>query len=52
MEKKRVSWAFRQRKIIGREKVTGIREKPVISLHSQHFLYPIDGKLCPKGRGP
>ena len=24
----------------------------MLSFHSQHFLYPIDGKLFPRGRGP
>ena len=35
-----------------RKKVTGFREKPVLTLYSQPFLYPTDGKLCPEGRGP
>ena len=52
MEKKRASKAVRQRKIYYRKKETGLREKPVPSFYSQHFLCPIDGKLCPGGRGP
>ena len=52
MEKKKASWAFRESKIYYRKKEAGFREKPVPSLHSQPFLYPIDGKLCPEGRGP
>ena len=43
--------AFRQRKIYYRKKMTDFREKPVLTLYSQPFLYPIDGKLCPEGRG-
>ena len=39
----------RERFIIGRKKVTGFREKPVLSFYSQPFLY---GKLCPGGRAP
>ena len=31
--------------------MTDFREKSVLSLYSQPFLYPIDGKLCPEGRG-
>ena len=31
--------------------MTDFREKPVLTLYSQPFLYPIDGKLCPEGRG-
>ena len=52
METKRASKAVRQRKIYYRKKETGLREKPVPSFYSQHFLCPIDGKLCPGGRGP
>ena len=50
--KKRVSQAFRQRKIYYRKRESGFREKPVLSLYSQPFLYLIDGKLHPNGRGP
>ena len=32
--------------------MTCFREKQVLSFYSQHFLYHIDGKLCPGGRGP
>ena len=31
--------------------MTGFREKPVLSLYSQHFLHPIVGKLCPEVGG-
>ena len=42
----------RERFIIERMKVTGFRVKLVLSFYSQPFLYPINGKLCPGGRGP
>ena len=51
-EKKRANQALRQRLQEERKKVAGFREKPVLALYSQPFLYPIDGKLCPEGRGP
>ena len=44
--------AFRLSKIFYRKKGTDVGEKPVLTLYSQPFLYPIDGKLCPEGRGP
>ena len=50
-----MSQAFRQRNIYyrkGRKKVTGFREKPVLSFHCQSFLYPISGKFCSGGREP
>ena len=34
-----------------RKKVTGFREKPVLSLYSQPFLYPIDGKYPVRREG-
>jgi hypothetical protein len=34
-----------------RKKVTGFREKPVPSLYSQPFLYPIDGKYPVRREG-
>ena len=46
MEKKIASWAFRQRKIYYRKKETGFREKPVPSLYSQPFLYPMMGNCA------
>ena len=56
MEKKRASQTLKQRKVYyrkkERKKVTGFRVKLVLSFYSQPFLYPINGKLCPGGRGP
>ena len=52
VEKKRATRAFRQRKIYyRREKMTGFREKPVPSLYSQPFLYPLVGNCALKGGG-
>ena len=42
----------KKRFIIGRKKVIGFREKPVLPLYSWLLLYPINRKLCPEGRGP
>ena len=50
-EKKRAEHSGREKFFIGRKKVTGFREKPVLSVYSQLFLHPIDGILCPEGRG-
>ena len=50
-EKERARHSGRERFTMGRKKVTGFREKPVLSLYSQTFLYPINGLLCPEGRG-
>ena len=47
-----MSRALRQRKIYYGEKETGSREKPVLTLCSHPFLHPIEGDLCPEGRGP
>ena len=47
-----MSRTVRQRSVYYRKKESGFREKPVLPFYSQPFLYCIDGKLCPRGRGP